>query len=544
MDIQGDYLVASAGDNIDIFNISNPADIIKTGSLSILEPQSLELNGQYLYVLHDTSDETLAVIDISDKQNPVLVNSIPVNATDSKIISLQNNEIILGRMGQLIYINISNPTDPFVDVTSNNIGSEYLFNNAIVDGDYAYTASLDSFGVFGLAVVNISDRSNMSLYYNIETSSFVSAPKKYGRYLISRGFGPNGAGIQVFDISNQDDVYLVTESFVDTDEITIPTIVGNQIFSADFVDITNSLYVHTLSGYQAPSVITTSLKASNIVSREIISQVMKINNSLVVGPGGLLSSGLVSIAPSFITDQISLKVGSSFVTDGSAILRLQDENSTCDFDADTGSPTCGSDETLKKNISSIEGSLSKVLGLRPANYNWLTEEDDAPLQHGFIAQEVEAIFPHLVTESTWVDGTTRKFLNTGGMIPYIVGALKDMYIEFTTNFVTKRIQVEDEICFDDVCLDKEKVLELLNESNISSSSNYPVENQETNSSDEQASEQQNTEPELIPTLESSEQQPEENTEPQQNEEVLESLQIEQSNPISEISEENTESTQE
>ncbi|HEY9412359.1 MAG TPA: hypothetical protein VIP77_22465 [Jiangellaceae bacterium] len=35
------------------------------------------------------------------------------------------------------------------------------------------------------------------------------------------------------------------------------------------------------------------------------------------------------------------------------------------------------------------------------------------------------MIPELVSEGTWNDGTTRKFLNTGDMVPYLVKALKE-----------------------------------------------------------------------------------------------------------------------
>lgn len=122
-----------------------------------------------------------------------------------------------------------------------------------------------------------------------------------------------------------------------------------------------------------------------------------------------------------------LHVGSSAVTDATVLLRLEDANSTCDFTADSGSPSCGSDETLKKNIASLSTSdlLTKVANLRPVSYQWKTDDDSARTQFGFIAQEVAAQFPDLVTERKWVDGTTRKFLNTGGLMPYVVGAVAE-----------------------------------------------------------------------------------------------------------------------
>jgi len=478
MDIDTNTAVVSTGDNIDIFDISNTSNIVKTDTLSITEPYDIKIYGQYVYVLHNSVSNTLSVVDISDKQNVSIVNTVSLSFSSPRIISLENDTMVIGDLGEIQIIDVSNSSDPVHVETSNNLGSSYFFNNATIDGNYAYVSYNDGV-TLELRVVDISDISTIVNYYSVETGGvFLVRLEKQGDYLIATGYGSGSATINMLNIEDPDNVSLVSSINADTDELTGTAIIGNRVFTADVVEVTNNLYTYNIGGIKTPSIISSVIKAGDITAQKIISNFAKIDNALSVGQGGIISSGLMSISPNFSTDQIALRAGSSFVTDGTAILRLQDANSTCDFDADTGSPTCGSDETLKKNISSIEGSLSKVLGLRPANYNWLTEEDEAPLQHGFIAQEVEVVFPHLVSENTWIDGTTRKFLNTGGMIPYIVGAIKDMYTEFKTNFVTKRVQVEEEICFDDVCLDKEKVLELLNESNISSSSNYNQDQEE------------------------------------------------------------------
>jgi lysophospholipase L1-like esterase len=133
--------------------------------------------------------------------------------------------------------------------------------------------------------------------------------------------------------------------------------------------------------------------------------------------------GILQSNPSY-----ALHVGSSSISDGATLLRLEDINSTCDFNANSGSPSCGSDITLKKDISSLDTSdiLIKIGKLTPVSYHWKTQKDDDILNYGFIAQDVGAQFPDLVHEGTWVDGSKRLFLNTGGLMPYVVGAIKEL----------------------------------------------------------------------------------------------------------------------
>jgi len=67
----------------------------------------------------------------------------------------------------------------------------------------------------------------------------------------------------------------------------------------------------------------------------------------------------------------------------------------------TNNAWAGSDIRWKKNITSLQGSLNKVLQLKPVNFNWRVNEFPGlrfseGMQIGFIAQDVEKIIPELV----------------------------------------------------------------------------------------------------------------------------------------------------
>ncbi len=73
--------------------------------------------------------------------------------------------------------------------------------------------------------------------------------------------------------------------------------------------------------------------------------------------------------------------------------------------ADAGKPGGGSwsnfsDRRIKKNISTITNALEQIARLRGVNFEWKNPEDHANqqgLQGGFIAQEIEAVFPNWVS---------------------------------------------------------------------------------------------------------------------------------------------------
>jgi hypothetical protein len=82
----------------------------------------------------------------------------------------------------------------------------------------------------------------------------------------------------------------------------------------------------------------------------------------------------------------------------------------------------GSDIRLKENITPLSDSLEKVIGLRGVNFN---RKGDDKKQIGFIAQEVESIFPEVV--STNSDGY--KSMSYDRLTAVLVEAVKEQQRE-------------------------------------------------------------------------------------------------------------------
>ena len=80
-----------------------------------------------------------------------------------------------------------------------------------------------------------------------------------------------------------------------------------------------------------------------------------------------------------------------------------------------------SDESLKKNVTTLENSLEKVKKLRGVSFEW--EKTGEP-EIGFIAQEVEEFYPELVSESNGL-----KALKYGNITAILVEALKEQQQE-------------------------------------------------------------------------------------------------------------------
>ena len=70
----------------------------------------------------------------------------------------------------------------------------------------------------------------------------------------------------------------------------------------------------------------------------------------------------------------------------------------------------------------MESTLSKVMALEPATYHYLDAENaDTPRSSGFMAQDVQALFPDLVSEKNGYLG-----LNYVGFIPVAIKAIQEL----------------------------------------------------------------------------------------------------------------------
>lgn len=86
-----------------------------------------------------------------------------------------------------------------------------------------------------------------------------------------------------------------------------------------------------------------------------------------------------------------------------------------------------SDRRLKKNIDSFKPLLNAFLKLNPSYFNYIIDSPEYPLRSGFIAQDMELVFPELVLKSNYNE-ELQDHVNTidiNGLIPYIVQAIKD-----------------------------------------------------------------------------------------------------------------------
>jgi len=93
-----------------------------------------------------------------------------------------------------------------------------------------------------------------------------------------------------------------------------------------------------------------------------------------------------------------------------------------------------SDIRKKENVNKLNNSLNKIMALNPVSFNWKSNNEF--VSAGFIAQEVENVFPEYVVENMLEEnGITYKGLTggmTGGIVPVLVKAIQELKAELDT----------------------------------------------------------------------------------------------------------------
>ena len=108
-------------------------------------------------------------------------------------------------------------------------------------------------------------------------------------------------------------------------------------------------------------------------------------------------------------------------------------------------------ENLKENITDASSKLDDVLKLKVRNFNWKESHHPSVSDKkliGFIAQEMETVFPGLVDEHDinpeGKDGTTnmKKGVKTTALIPILTKALQELSAKVET-LETKVAKLEE-----------------------------------------------------------------------------------------------------
>jgi hypothetical protein len=125
-----------------------------------------------------------------------------------------------------------------------------------------------------------------------------------------------------------------------------------------------------------------------------------------------------------------------------------------------------SDQRLKNNIQPLDApsSLSAILSLDPVTFSWIDPSKGTEPQLGFIAQQVQQVFPNLIstTSPTALTPNGTLSLNYIGLISPIISAIQALDQEianlastvasFAQSFVSNTITANNELCVGSTCV--------------------------------------------------------------------------------------------
>lgn len=100
-----------------------------------------------------------------------------------------------------------------------------------------------------------------------------------------------------------------------------------------------------------------------------------------------------------------------------------------------------SDRRLKKNIDYMVSNniLSKIISLKPAFYQMQNDDNGSSKQTGFISQDVENVFPELISDIKGI-----KMMNYTGLIPILTKGMQEQQQQIEA--LSKRIeQLENQL---------------------------------------------------------------------------------------------------
>ena len=265
-------------------------------------------------------------------------------------------------------------TSSYIDIRSGTVGAllfaDGLSGNTAYRGQVEYTHSDDRmcFWTAGGERVRITSSGNMGL----GTGSPVAKLDVRGNVYVGDSIG--------VDITNPQDYHASANDIVVKNGMTIANTSQGSIFFADSSTGTGE-YVGQINYYHNNNQLSF---VTNNTERMRLSG----NGEHMVYSNGTVSALRTAASSSGSSEILYCSRNSSSVTVGTGVYAIYSN----------GTASSLSDRTQKKNIETTrDGYLEDLNRLRVVKYNWNDQEDGTPKELGLIAQEVEEVFPGLIS---------------------------------------------------------------------------------------------------------------------------------------------------
>ena len=399
--VAGNYAYSIGGGKLTVYDISNSAAPATVSETTLSGSNSLAVQGSYAYVGKSGSSPGLVIYDVSNPAAPAFQGSAATNiGTRSVAVSGAYAYVVAFGSNTVQTVDVSNPASPTVK-SATTVNSPLHIQ---VSGGYAHvTTNNASLSQYTLSVLDLSQPAapTVAAVVNTAAGPLSSAASNGDVYVAC-----NAANLlQVFDTT----VLTLRGNVTALNNFNVLgslTVKGG----ADFGTIPDGPYVRALLNPYAllignktgPCILAQSTDSFGILG----------TSSSYYGVGGQSVYG---------------DAGHFFSSTGNGVWAHSDTTWAGYFDGPIRCAgfTNASDARLKTDIKDLENPLDSLLELRGVSF--LYRKDGlgrnpmlAGKQIGFIAQEVETVFPELVT----TDRDGYRSVNYIGVVPVLVEAVK------------------------------------------------------------------------------------------------------------------------
>lgn len=257
------------------------------------------------------------------------------------------------------------------------------------------TGNYNHFEGFNAGISNTTGSYNYSSGFNAGAANTIGSSNVYiGANAGAANTTGNGNVFIGYNAGSQ-------ETFLSNSFIVNNGVSADPLISGSFSANSPYLNINGHTQITSPGIETLNLVTKDPYGHQIVTYTAKgigstWHEEIITGAGG---TGAFSI----LAGQIGFEVEST----GDAFLY--------------GNLVEASDARYKKNIASMNGTLDKLKKLRGVTYNWVDAQKNQDQQIGFIAQEVEQVFPQLVKTNT----KGFKGVSYANMVPVLVEAIKE-----------------------------------------------------------------------------------------------------------------------
>lgn len=379
------------------------------------EMQTLSKQGNTI-MLSD-GGEVIDETDDADADPTNEMQSLSFDANSNKLSISQGNEVTLPMGG-----NADADADPENElqmlsllgngdlVLSQGGGSVPLQQSPLVsttdeDGDFAYRLNqklgIGNGAISGTAMLDVQGPANASLYFLNEKIKLL----------------PAGSGFNSFRIENDSEILAEFDASVGSEKATMKVEqirIGNVKISNSISNFADEIYMN-IAGSNSKQLLRLGPDISAInTERLFLNNISMAHRSSSNGDLGLRMANLGGNGHNW----------NMYVANGNGNLEFYHKgNIKARVRSSDGAWVVNSDRRYKTDIALVSSVLPQFLMLRPRSYRY---KDDANAQQslGFIAQEVEKLFPQLVHRDT--DSSEFYGINYGGFGVLAVKAIQEL----------------------------------------------------------------------------------------------------------------------